>query len=76
MYQDDDHDSNDDVFGESDLILSQVRGLRGRGKKKRGGRNAYLKHNPFFLVINTFKEVRSLSQKSLDRDAGRLEQPM
>ncbi|KAA6355788.1 MAG: hypothetical protein EZS28_048686, partial [Streblomastix strix] len=34
MQRDDDHDSNDDVFGEPDLIELQVRGRRGRGKKK------------------------------------------
>ncbi|KAA6396716.1 MAG: hypothetical protein EZS28_007753 [Streblomastix strix] len=62
MQRDDDHDSNDDVFGESDLIELQVRGRRGRGKKNR--------------VINLFREVRSVSQKSLDRGAGRLELPM
>ncbi|KAA6363032.1 MAG: hypothetical protein EZS28_041441, partial [Streblomastix strix] len=33
---DDDHDSNDDVFGDADLIELQVRGRRGRGKKNRG----------------------------------------
>ncbi|KAA6387709.1 MAG: hypothetical protein EZS28_016762 [Streblomastix strix] len=35
-----------------------------------------LLYNPFYLVINLFKEVRSLSQKSLDGGAGILEQPM
>ncbi|KAA6358195.1 MAG: hypothetical protein EZS28_046278, partial [Streblomastix strix] len=36
MQRDDDHDSNDDVFGDADLIELQVRGRRGRGKKNRG----------------------------------------
>ncbi|KAA6366953.1 MAG: hypothetical protein EZS28_037520, partial [Streblomastix strix] len=36
MQRDDDHDSNDDVFGESDLIELQVRGRRGRGQENRG----------------------------------------
>ncbi|KAA6375928.1 MAG: hypothetical protein EZS28_028544 [Streblomastix strix] len=34
--RDDDHDSNDDLFGEADLIQLKVRGYRGRGKKNRG----------------------------------------
>ncbi|KAA6326639.1 MAG: hypothetical protein EZS28_053923, partial [Streblomastix strix] len=36
MQRDDDHDSNDDVFGEPDLIQIQIRGLRGKRKKCRG----------------------------------------
>ncbi|KAA6366027.1 MAG: hypothetical protein EZS28_038446, partial [Streblomastix strix] len=36
MQRDDDHDSNDEVFGDADLIELQVRGRRGRGKKNRG----------------------------------------
>ncbi|KAA6386938.1 MAG: hypothetical protein EZS28_017538 [Streblomastix strix] len=46
MQRDDDHDSNDDVFGEADIIELQVRGRRGRGMKNRGRGKAQSQSQP------------------------------
>ncbi|KAA6364088.1 MAG: hypothetical protein EZS28_040385 [Streblomastix strix] len=62
MQRDDDHDSNDDVFGESDLIEQQVRGRRGRGKKNRGRGKAQSQTQP---LLSCHQPIQGSTQSKL-----------
>ncbi|KAA6321193.1 MAG: hypothetical protein EZS28_054586, partial [Streblomastix strix] len=56
IQRDDDHESNDDVFGETDLIELQFRGRRGRGKKNRGRGKAQSQAQPLLSSHQTIQE--------------------
>ncbi|KAA6332247.1 MAG: hypothetical protein EZS28_053299, partial [Streblomastix strix] len=62
MQRDDDHDSNDDVFEESDLIELQVRGRRGRGKKNRGRGKAQSQAQP---LLSSHQLIQGSTQSKL-----------
>ncbi|KAA6369107.1 MAG: hypothetical protein EZS28_035368, partial [Streblomastix strix] len=62
MQRDDDHDSNDDVFGEADLIQLQVRGQRGRGKKNRGRGKAQSQVQP---LLSSHQPIQGSMQSKL-----------
>ncbi|KAA6403183.1 MAG: hypothetical protein EZS28_001309 [Streblomastix strix] len=62
MRRDDDHDSNDDVFGESNLIELQVRGRRGRGKKNRGRGKAQSQTQP---LLSRHQPIQGSTQSKL-----------
>ncbi|KAA6388261.1 MAG: hypothetical protein EZS28_016213 [Streblomastix strix] len=56
MQRDDDHDSNDDVFEDADLVELQVRGRRGRGKKNRGRGKAQSQTQPLLFSHQPIQE--------------------
>ncbi|KAA6393335.1 MAG: hypothetical protein EZS28_011139, partial [Streblomastix strix] len=62
MQRDDDHDSNDDVFGEPDLIELQVRGRRGRGKKNRDRGKAQSQTQP---LLSSHQPIQGSTQSKL-----------
>ncbi|KAA6371061.1 MAG: hypothetical protein EZS28_033413, partial [Streblomastix strix] len=62
IQRDDDHDSNDDIFGESDLIELQVRGRRGRGKKNRGRGKAQSQEQP---LLSSHQPIQGSTQSKI-----------
>ncbi|KAA6359158.1 MAG: hypothetical protein EZS28_045315 [Streblomastix strix] len=62
MQRDDDDDSNDDVFGESDLIELQVRGRRGKRKKNRGRGKAQSQTQP---LLSSHQPIQGSTQSKL-----------
>ncbi|KAA6361281.1 MAG: hypothetical protein EZS28_043193 [Streblomastix strix] len=62
MQRDDDHDSNGDAFGESDLIELQVRGRRGTGKKNRGRGKAQSQTQP---LLSSYQPIQGGTKSKL-----------
>ncbi|KAA6371542.1 MAG: hypothetical protein EZS28_032932 [Streblomastix strix] len=62
MQRDEDHDSNDDVFGDADLIELQVRGRRKRGKKNRGRGKAQSQAQP---LLSSHQPIQESTQSKL-----------